>query len=160
MKASLATGIAFDFSFLVSDQKTVPRLFPESPEFQLMPKVFATGYLVGLLEWACIAAINPHIDWPAEQSVGIAIDVSHTAATPPGLTVRIRGKVVKVAGRKITFFIEAEDGIDKICQGYHERFVIDAQKFNEKAAAKASLAASLKSPRCVESLEPIKRHLK
>jgi fluoroacetyl-CoA thioesterase len=141
MKNTLSPGISFRFTFLVSDQKTVPRLYPESPEFQLMPKVFATGFMVGLLEWACITAVNPHIDWPEEQTVGIAVNVSHTAATPPGLTVDIKGKIVTVEGRKITFFLEADDGIDKICEGYHERFVIDAEKFNRKAATKASLAA-------------------
>ena len=146
MKNTLSPGISFRFTFLVSDQKTVPLLYPESPEFQLMPKVFATGFMVGLLEWACITAVNPHIDWPQEQTVGIAVNVSHTAATPPGLTVAIKGRIVKVEGRKITFFLEADDGIDKICEGYHERFVIDAEKFNRKAATKASLAACRATP--------------
>ena len=45
--------------------KTVPALYPESPEFVAMPEVFATGFLVGFLEWACIKAINPHLDWPS-----------------------------------------------------------------------------------------------
>lgn len=137
MKESLAPGLTFQFSFLVSEEKTVPRLYPESEEFQAMPRVFATGFLVGLLEWACIRAVNPHIDWPREQTVGTGIDVSHTAATPPGLTVRIRGRLEKVEGRRLTFFLEADDGIDKICEGYHERFVIDAAKFTAKAMKKA-----------------------
>ncbi|MDR3556684.1 MAG: thioesterase family protein [Syntrophobacteraceae bacterium] len=143
MKDTLLPGLTFEFSFFISDQKTVPRLYPESAEFQLMPEVFATGFMVGLLEWACIRAVNPHIDWPDEQTVGTAINVTHTAATPPGLTVTIKGRVERVDGRRLTFFVEADDGIDKICEGYHERFVIDAAKFNRKAAAKASRGASL-----------------
>ena len=137
MKDTLVPGLTFQFSFLVSEDKTVPRLYPESAEFQLMPRVLATGYMVGLLEWACIRAVNPHIDWPGEQSVGTSINVTHTAATPPGLTVSVKGRVEKVEGRKLTFFLEADDGVDKICEGYHERFVIDAAKFNAKVAAKA-----------------------
>ena len=46
------------------------RRYPEALEFQQMPTVFATGYFVGLLEWACIKAINPYLDWPIEQTVG------------------------------------------------------------------------------------------
>lgn len=139
MKDSLQAGFAFDFSFRIPEEKTVPYLYPESPEFQLMPRVFATGFMVGLFEWACIQAINPHIDWPREQTVGVAINLSHIAATPPGLTVNIKGKLEKVEGRKLTFSLVADDGIDKISEGSHERFVIDADKFSSKAASKASL---------------------
>ena len=85
MKETLQAGITYEHRFLVSASKTVPALYPEAEEFLAMPEVFATGYLVGFLEWACIRAINPHLDWPAEQTVGTHIDVSHEAATPPGL---------------------------------------------------------------------------
>lgn len=138
MKDSLQPGLTFDFSFLITEDKTVPHLYPESPELQLMPHVFATGFMVGLFEWACIKAVNPHIDWPREQTVGVAINVNHTAATPPGLTVHVRVRIDKVEGRKLTFSLEADDGIDKISEGSHERFVIDASKFNSRVAAKAS----------------------
>jgi fluoroacetyl-CoA thioesterase len=134
----LQPGFTFDFSFRIPEEKTVPYLYPESPEFQLMPRVFATGFMVGLFEWACIQAINPHIDWPREQTVGVAINLSHIAATPPGLTVTIKGKLEKVDGRKLTFSLVADDGIDKISEGSHERFVINAAKFNSKVASKAS----------------------
>ncbi|MGA2403175.1 MAG: thioesterase family protein [Syntrophobacteraceae bacterium] len=138
MKESLKPGLTFEFSFLITDEKTVPYLYPESSEFQVMPKVFATGFMIGLFEWGCIRATNPHIDWPREQTLGIGVNLSHTAATPPGFTVTVRGRLEKVEGRKLTFFLEAHDGVDKISEGTHERFVIDADKFNGKAASKAS----------------------
>lgn len=141
MKDSLQPGLAVNFSFAVPENKTVPHLYPESPEFQEMPQVLATGYMVGLFEWACIQAINPHLDWPREQTVGIQVDLSHTAATPPGLTVNIRGMLEKVEGRKLTFSLTADDGVDTISQGHHVRFVIDALKFNAKAKAKAQAGA-------------------
>ena len=140
MKDTLKPGLTFDFSFRIPEEKTVPHIYPESAEFQLMPRVFATGFMVGLFEWACIRAINPYIDWPGEQTVGVAINVTHIAATPPGLTVTIKGKLEKVEGRKLTFSLTADDGIDKISEGSHERFVIDAAVFNSKAASKASRA--------------------
>ena len=60
-----------------------PHLYPEAKAFQEMPKVFATGYMVGLMEWACIEAMAPHME-PGEGSVGTLVNVTHTAATPPG----------------------------------------------------------------------------
>ena len=142
MKDSLQPGLKFEFQFQVPESKTVPYLFPESPEFQAMPRVLATGYMVGLFEWACIQALNPHLDWPREQTVGIHVNLSHTAATPPGMVVTVRVLLEKVEGRKLTLFIEADDGADLISQGYHERFVIDAAKFNTKVEAKAQRAAA------------------
>ncbi|HBD08663.1 MAG TPA: thioesterase, partial [Syntrophobacteraceae bacterium] len=62
------------------------------------------------------------------------------AATPPGLTVAVQGRLEKVEGRKLYFALLAHDGIDKISEGTHERFVIDAAKFNSKVAAKAERA--------------------
>ena len=138
MKDSLKPGLTFAFQFKVPESKTVPHLYPESPEFQVMPEVLATGFMVGLFEWACIQAINPHIDWPDEQTVGIQVNLSHLAATPPGLTVTVKGKLDEVEGRKLSFSIVADDGIDKISEGTHERFVINAAKFNAKMAAKAT----------------------
>ena len=136
VKSSLQPGLTHEFKFKVPENKTVPHLYPESPEFQVMPNVFATGFMVGLFEWTCIQAINPHIDWPREQSVGIDVKLNHIAATPPGLTVTVNVKLEEVEGRKLVFSIVADDGIDKISEGTHNRFIIDAAKFNAKMAAK------------------------
>ena len=136
MKSSLQPGLTYEFKFKVPENKTVPYLYPESPEFQAMPQVLATGFMVGLFEWTCIQAINPHIDWPREQTVGIDLKLNHIAATPPGLTVLVNVKLEEVEGRKLVFSIVAEDGIDKISEGTHDRFIIDAAKFNAKMAAK------------------------
>ncbi|MGH7818295.1 MAG: thioesterase family protein, partial [Candidatus Binatia bacterium] len=135
---SLRPGLTFEFRFPVPESKTVPHLFPEAAEFQVMPRVLATGFLVGLIEWACVRAINPHIDWPDEQTVGTDLKFSHSAATPPGFTVTVRGKLEKIEGRKLTFSITADDGVDTISEGTHERFVIDAAKFNARVATKAA----------------------
>lgn len=103
MKDSLKPGIVYEHRFTLTKAKMVPALYPESDEFPVMPEVFATGYLVGFLEWACIRAINPHLDWPNEQSLGTHINVSHLAATPPGLEVIAKVELVAVEGRRLTF---------------------------------------------------------
>jgi fluoroacetyl-CoA thioesterase len=136
MKVSLKPGIRYQHRFVVPSSKTVPALYPESPEFVAMPEVFATGFLVGFLEWACIKAINPHLDWPHEQTLGTHIDVSHEAATPPGLEVTATVELIEVDGRRLVFAVEAHDGVDLISRGRHERFVINREKFDAKIGAK------------------------
>jgi len=134
---ALRPGLVHAFRFTIPATKTVPALYPESPEFRKMPEVFATGYLVGFLEWACIQAVNPHLDWPAEQTVGTHIDVSHIAATPVGFEVTAKVKLVEVDKRRLVFEVEAHDGVDLISKGRHERFVIDKGKFEAKMREKS-----------------------
>ena len=137
MKDSLKPGIRYEHKFQVPSSKTVPNLYPESEEFVLMPEVFATGFLVGFLEWSCIKAINPHIDWPAEQTLGTHINVSHEAATPPGLEVTANVELIEIDGRRLVFRVEAHDGVDLISRGTHERFVVSREKFDAKLAGKS-----------------------
>ena len=136
MKDTLQPGIESEFTFRIPGTKTVSALYPESAEFQEMPEVFATGFLVGLLEWACIQAVNPHLDWPAEQTVGTHIDVSHVAATPAGFDVTAKVKLIEVNGRRLLFEVEAHDGVELISKGKHERFVINKDKFDAKMKEK------------------------
>ena len=141
MKDSLKPGLKYEHKFRVPASKTVPNLYPESEQFVLMPEVFATGFLIGFLEWACILAVNPHLDWPAEQTVGTHINVSHEAATPPGFEVTATVELVAVEGKKLVFNVEAHDGADIISRGTHERFVISKEKFDARLADKAARSA-------------------
>jgi fluoroacetyl-CoA thioesterase len=136
MKDNLQPGIQHGFTFTITEAKTVPSLFPESDMFQDMPHVFATGYMVGLIEWTCIQAVTPFLDWPEEQTVGTHINVSHLAATPPGLEVTVTVRLLEVDGRRLLFDVEAHDGIDLIARGKHERFIINKEKFDRKIKSK------------------------
>jgi fluoroacetyl-CoA thioesterase len=142
MKDTLKPGLEGVFRYRVPESKTVPCIYEEAPDFQLMPRVFATGYLVALAEWACIELVKPFLDWPREQTLGTRVDLSHTAATPPGLTIEIRTRLESVEGRKLTFAVRAHDGIDAIGEGTHERHVILLERFAEKIAAKAARAGA------------------
>jgi fluoroacetyl-CoA thioesterase len=140
MKDSLRAGLEGTFRYRVPESKTVPRICEEAPDFQLMPHVLATGYLVALAEWACVELVKPHLDWPREQTLGTHVDLSHIAATPPGMTVEIHARLRSVEGRKLVFAVEARDGLDAISRGRHERHVIDAERFGRKLADKRSRA--------------------
>lgn len=138
MKETLKAGIEFSFTFPIDESKLVPALYPEADEFKVMPDVFATGYMVGFIEWACIQALNPHLDWPDEQTVGTHIDVSHLAATPTGFNVTAKVKLLEVDGKRLVFEVEAYDDLDLIAKGRHERFVILKAKFDQNIKKKRS----------------------
>ena len=148
--AGLAVGLSHRFCYRVPLAKTVPALYPESPQFDTMPPVFATGYLVGLLEWGCMRAIEPFLDAPREMSLGTHIDVSHCAATPAGLDVTVDVRLVGIDGRRLRFEVEAHDGVDLISRGRHERCVVERAGFIVRVERKA---ASLNLP-----LPPSGRH--
>jgi fluoroacetyl-CoA thioesterase len=137
MKPSLRVGLRHEMSYIVPESKTVAHVFDDSDHFAVMPKVLATAFLVGLLERACVEALHPHLDWPTEQTVGTAISISHSAATPPGLTVTVQVELTAIDRRRLTFEIVAHDGVDEISRGTHERFVIDSAAFADAATAKA-----------------------
>jgi len=136
MKDGLKVGLEHTFSFTVTEQKTVPELYPESDLFTAMPRVFATGFMVGFMEWACMEAIRPYLD-EAERTVGTMINVTHEAATPPGMQVTAKVKCIEVNGKSSTWAIEARDEVDVIGRGTHSRFVINFERFVEKLLNKA-----------------------
>jgi len=139
MKATLQVGARHSFQFVVPVNKTVPCLYPEAPEFVAMPGVFATGFMVGLMEWACIQLMTPHLD-EGEGSLGVDINVNHTAATLPGQTVTVDVECIEVKGRKLAFKVVAHDGIDKIGEGTHGRAVVPWDRFKGMVNAKAAKA--------------------
>lgn len=142
MKDTLQPGLTFQFRFTVPPTKTVPHLYPESEMFQEMPQVLATGYMVGLMEWACIEALRPHLDWPHEQSLGTHVNFSHVAATPPGFTITVEVRLDRIEGRRLFFSLSARDDVEKISEGTHERVVIDAARFNAKMLQKKAQAGT------------------
>ena len=137
MKDTLKPGLKHSLSFTITAQQTVPEFYPQSELFRAMPRVFATGYMVGLFEWCCTELLNKHLD-PGEGSLGVLVNFKHLAATPPGLTVTVDCECVAVDGKKVTFKVRGHDGVDLIGEGLHERAVVNYDKFNARAAEKAS----------------------
>jgi fluoroacetyl-CoA thioesterase len=137
MKATLRPGLTHRFAYKVPENKTVPYTHPEAPEIASMPKVFATGNMIILMEWTCTQLLAPHLD-PGEGSLGVHVDVSHLAATLPGQTVTVDVECAQIDGQRISFKVKAHDGIDLIGEGRHERHVVAWDKFNARVAAKAA----------------------
>ena len=139
MKPSLQPGMKQTLSFKVPEDRTVPYLYPESEDIAAMPKVFATGFMVGLFEWACIDLMKPHLD-AGEGSLGTHVDFSHLAATPPGMTVTVEAECTAVDGKRLSFRVRGHDGDAVIGEGRHERVVVVWDKFNQRVAQKAAAA--------------------
>ncbi|MBE6976310.1 MAG: dihydrolipoamide acyltransferase [Ruminococcaceae bacterium] len=97
--------------------------------------VYATPCMIALMEGAACEAINEAIP-EGYSSVGIELNVQHTAATPVGMEVRAEAEVTAVEGKIITFTVKAFDEAGEIGSGTHKRAVINAQRFLDKTYAK------------------------
>ena len=137
MKAGFEIGASHVLVYRVPDDKTVPHIYREAPELADFPKVFATGFMIALMEWTCVQALAPYLD-PGEGSLGVHIDVSHLAATPPGFDVTVTCTLQAIDKRRLTWSVSAHDGEDLIGEGAHMRAVIDRARFDERVLAKGA----------------------
>jgi predicted thioesterase len=97
--------------------------------------VYATPAMAALMEGAAVEAVDGLLPegW---STVGTELVIKHLAPTPPGLAVRASAELVEIDGRRLEFRVEAADGIEKIGEGNHQRFIIENKKFIEKAEKK------------------------
>ena len=94
--------------------------------------VFATPAMIALMEQAAYTSVAGELE-EGQGTVGTLMNVSHISATPVGMEVTAKSELVKVDGRKLVFHVEAYDERGKIGEGEHERFIIDNEKFQNKA---------------------------
>ncbi len=135
MSSPFQPGMSHELKVISTPEDSARRFYPN------LPDVFATPCLGGLMERVSAELINERLN-PGEQSVGISMNLQHSAATPLGMTIRVRTEVTAVEGRKLTFRLEAFDDVEKIGEATHERFIIVADKFNARVAEKAKKASA------------------
>ena len=119
-----------------ADVTVRPEVTAQAVKSGLLP-VFATPCLVALMEEAAVRATLEGLE-EGMTSVGIRIEVQHEAATPIGGTVVAEATLTAVEGRKLTFAIVAYDEFGTVGHAAHERFLVDAERFMEKARARAT----------------------
>jgi fluoroacetyl-CoA thioesterase len=134
MSRSFEIGMTRELIIRTQSDQSARMFYPH------LPDVFATPFLAGLMERVSAELINERLD-VGEQSVGISMNLKHMAATPLGMEVRVRTEISAVDGRKLTFSLEAFDDLEKIGEAVHERFIIQAEKFNARVADKAARTA-------------------
>jgi predicted thioesterase len=98
--------------------------------------VLATPRMILLMERAGVAAVD-HLLPEGYRTVGAHLDVSHLAPTPVGLTVTARAELVEVDGRRLTFRVEAHDGVELVGEGTHQRYIVSVERFGQRVAEKA-----------------------
>ena len=103
--------------------------------YRNLPRVVATPFLAGFMERVCAELIDEHLQ-PGEQSVGALMQLKHIAPTPLGMSIKITARITAVEGPKLTFALEAWDEVEKIAEALHERYIIKADKFMSRVAAK------------------------
>jgi predicted thioesterase len=133
MSAELKPGMTHEIKRHVTEDLSAQKVFPH------VPNVYATRAMVGHFEETCAKMVLPYLG-EGEQTVGIGMKFSHMAATPIGMNVRFKAKLIEVDGKKLTFQVEGFDEVDKIGEATHQRFIINADKFNAKMAEKAKKA--------------------
>jgi predicted thioesterase len=129
MSEELKAGLTHEMERQVTEDLSAQKVFPH------VPNVYATRAMVGHFEEVCAEMVLPYLG-EGEQTVGIAMKFSHTAATPIGMKVRFTAKLAEVEGRKLTFEVEGFDEVEQIGKATHDRFIINAEKFNSKIAEK------------------------
>lgn len=125
----METGIREEQMIIVTEQQTAKYL--GSGELA----VFATPCMVALMENTAYKSVQPFLD-PGQGTVGTLLNVKHLAATPVGMEVRCETKLIEIDRKRLVFEVKAFDACGLIGEGTHERFVIDNQKYMQKANGK------------------------
>jgi len=128
---AITVGMTNEMKLKTGPEHSAQKFYPKVPD------VFGTPFLSGLFEGVSADLMAPHLG-PGETSVGISMNLKHTAPTPLGMEVRAVTEVTGVEGRKITFKLEAFDEKEKIGEAVHERFIINLEKFLQRLEAKKS----------------------
>ncbi len=128
---ALTVGMTHEMRLKTGPEHSAQKFYPK------VPNVFGTPFLGGLFEGVSADLMAPHLG-EGETSVGISMNLKHTAPTPLGMEVRVVTEITQVEGRKITFKLTAFDEKEKIGEAVHERFIINAEKFNQRLEAKKS----------------------
>ena len=126
--AELKAGMWHAETITVEDRLTVSRVVTMFTPQTEMPPVLATAYMIGFVEWTCMRLLEPYLE-PQQRSLGTLVNLSHSAATPVGMKVTAEVTLQAVEDRRLRFSVVCRDEVDVICEGEHERFVVDIDRF-------------------------------
>ena len=134
--AEMQVGLSDERRYTVTDDITAAAVFVNNyPETVRMPAVWSTPDMIGKTEVVAAGMVAPCLG-PGQMTVGARNEVSHRAATPTGLTVRVRATLTAIEGRKLTFAVEAYDPREKVGEGIHIRYIVDRERFESRVAEK------------------------
>lgn len=114
MKPSLTTGIRGHAQHVVTEDMAPPHL---------PAKVLSTPSMIGLIESACLATAQEHLE-DGETTVGVHVCVSHSASVPAGDTIDIACELTEIDRRRLVFDTRVTSGDKVVSEGTHQRFVV------------------------------------
>lgn len=129
-RSALAPNAAATAELVVVESDLASRLAREPGE--AFPDVFATSRMIALMELAASRAMRPLLQ-SGELSVGVSIDVRHTAPTPAGATARATARFLGMEGKLYAFEVVAEDDAGEIGRGTHRRAIVETARLVEGA---------------------------
>jgi fluoroacetyl-CoA thioesterase len=121
----LKAGMTGSAELRVGEEHTAPRVGSGKVH------VLATPVMINLMEAAALDAVERLLP-PGYQSLGTMLQVRHIAATPVGMRVRASAEITKIEGRTLFFRVEADDEIELIGDGTHQRVVVNVAKFDAR----------------------------
>jgi predicted thioesterase len=126
MDFKVSTGATKERTITVDSNQTTSFLWEGE-------NVLSTPSMIGEMEETCRLLLKEQFVKDAEwDSVGTIVDIRHLAATPVGAEVSLRARVVSVEGRRVMFEVEAQDRLERVGEGRHERFIINVPRFRAK----------------------------
>jgi len=132
--------IFFRETYDVSAEQTVRCLFRALPHghgyANGMINAIATGYLVAVLESICVREMQIHLDQEEETVVGSSVKCRHSAPIPPGALLTINGWVVGIGDHEATFWVQASDEHEVVCEGEIRFAVVRRVQMDEKIKGK------------------------
>jgi len=131
----LKPGLRFIETLTVGEALTVPAQAKHFDPDTEMPPVFATAQMIAFVEWTCVHALAPYLD-THQRTVGTRVEMTHLAATPVGMKVTAEVELVSIDGRILRFKVDCRDEKDPIGEGFHERTVVDNDRFMARLARK------------------------
>jgi len=142
MRPGLQLGALHVLRYVVPLNQTVPDLLPALAEFRRGQPVFATGFMVGLMEAPCMAAVYPYLE-PGEATVGTMINMHHRSATIPGTALLAEARATVIKGRSVHFsvVVTREDG-EIAAAGEHTLRIIDRARFHDRLAGAGGAKAA------------------
>jgi predicted thioesterase len=129
MAEQLQVGMRFEKTLTVSESLTAAQLHRRGIY------VMSTPEMVRLVEHCALEGVQPFLQ-PNQNSVGTRVDLRHLGGTPMGMRVTARATLVEIDRRRLVFQAEVHDELEKVGEGTHERFVVDAEKHLQRIQEK------------------------
>lgn len=100
------------------------------------PPVLATARMIALMEVAASRLLIPLLG-PGELSVGVTVDITHTAPTPLGAEVTATARYAGREGKLFLFEVSCADKGGEVGRGWHKRAIVSSERLQAGAAKRA-----------------------